>query len=1341
MSNLTQNYEISVWSILAQKETKLGIIGGNDMLTPARAQAPQLKRNINGTKTLTFSLYTKYIDEIDGEKKVNPFCNLIHNESRIKLKWKNKWYEFIVKSIIEDSENNKNTYIAEDAFITELSRKGFDIELSTELENNQGTIIELENKILENSDWQLDEENSVVGPLLKEDTLVKLITIDKITATECCEIDNNGKLQIIKKNFVIPKDSTIYAFYSSLYKKDSFFQFYYNTTYKFGDDGFIVDCPIYSVDKYKYNDDLPNNTKDYELTTYKGKQLVRTQKIVYNKILDKYVSLYQDSSKNEIGCFTETEIVTDDFVSNLATNGSDFTSDLGWYSIGNNSTVEFYSYPSAEEVLQSIKKNKTITSKSYIKISDITATNNIFYNSGFEDSKSLIKTLYNGQKFVIRLKYKYKKKDEDDKKVEPLKEIETTKKGTQLTNGFKVSVCEYEFDDNGEPKITDVLFETSLDEKTENGFKKDVDDSSFWTAICTCKDKYTKSELLEANIGLFFSYEISDNSKTIKKSNLKNYEFCIENFEFFEYKEKIIDDENSKRDYYLLGETPSGEIRIKYNYFKTEQEYEDADDIEYEYQGYTEKNYGKKFVENYQQIRSITEKESNIFNLTQSLCETFEVWADFVVEHDDLGYILKDSNGNFIKKIVFKPFVGKENWSGFHYKTNLKSIQRTTESKQITTKTIVKTNSNEFAPNGFCTIAYSEENPSGEAFIYDFRYYENQNLIDAAKLTEELQGTKGLYTKLKSINNKITKKTEDLLCSSNKLLKLEADREILIAKEAELATSIATNKKSFKTLTGYSYKNFSSLSQDKINENFEIDGVSGLFLVIYNESNELKEIKKQVSQIKKDYKSEKTTYNQLVSNNAEFKRQKEELILSFETKYAPFIQEGTWVDESYIDHNLYYIDAKSIAATSALPQVTYSIDVLDLSGLEEFKNYDIDLGDKTYITDPEFFGYINTGAFRTPRRQEVIISEMTEELEEPEKNKIVVQNFKTQFDDIFHRITATTQQLKLNEGAYQRASGAFNNYGLDSNIAQNAFNSTNFVLKNNTNTWDTQGFLSAGSNGKYLLKVHDGAIMTSSDGNWNKIIDARGINADYIYAGQLDAGKINIVSELKVNENQDLEYAVTFDKDGLSMYDYSGSKKTRLRLGKILEEDKITELYGLQLYNSSGEQTFKTDSDGNISITGEIRAGSGLIGGWGIEGDRLVHYNDYNLIDAMIATEKGDSYSVNGYSNDNWRFLLGIDGSNANFGVTANGNLFANGVDIKDGNISIGDLFKITSNGGNGQAMSYGLNIKLNPENQNEEIVIESDDRVIGIRERNKNGVGWTWITILGDFTNATLGG
>ena len=115
-------------------------------------------------------------------------------------------------------------------------------------------------------------------------------------------------------------------------------------------------------------------------------------------------------------------------------------------------------------------------------------------------------------------------------------------------------------------------------------------------------------------------------------------------------------------------------------------------------------------------VRSITAKESNYFNILQSIAETFEAWLSLEVTRDTDGAITS-------KTVKFKNYLGNENYANFRYGVNLKDIQRTTSSKNITTKLIVKQNSNELAENGFCTIQRAGGNPTGENYIYDFQYY------------------------------------------------------------------------------------------------------------------------------------------------------------------------------------------------------------------------------------------------------------------------------------------------------------------------------------------------------------------------------------------------------------------------------------------------------------------------------------------------------------------------------------------------------------------------------------------------------------------------------------------
>jgi hypothetical protein len=57
------------------------------------------------------------------------------------------------------------------------------------------------------------------------------------------------------------------------------------------------------------------------------------------------------------------------------------------------------------------------------------------------------------------------------------------------------------------------------------------------------------------------------------------------------------------------------------------------------------------------------------------------------------------------------------------------------------------------------------------------------------------------------------------------------------------------------------------------------------------------------------------------------------------------------------------------------------------------EDFTYELGDKTFVEDLEFFG--------EKCRAEVIVTEVTEDLDDPSKNKIKVQNFKSQFQDLF----------------------------------------------------------------------------------------------------------------------------------------------------------------------------------------------------------------------------------------------------------------------------------------------------------------------------------------------------
>ena len=131
MSILKKPYEISIWddewdaSEGKFVERKVCTIGSNTLQTQSKVFSPKLKRNTNGSKSLTFQIYARYVDNFTGEWIDNPYVNELISERKVKLNYNNDWYDFIVKNVQQDSTTYLYTYQLEDAVVNELSKNGF----------------------------------------------------------------------------------------------------------------------------------------------------------------------------------------------------------------------------------------------------------------------------------------------------------------------------------------------------------------------------------------------------------------------------------------------------------------------------------------------------------------------------------------------------------------------------------------------------------------------------------------------------------------------------------------------------------------------------------------------------------------------------------------------------------------------------------------------------------------------------------------------------------------------------------------------------------------------------------------------------------------------------------------------------------------------------------------------------------------------------------------------------------------------------------------------------------------------------------------------------------------
>ena len=1149
------------------KEIKIATIGSDQMETPARCVNAKLTRKVNGENTLVFTMYYRYWDDTTQEMVYNPFNPLMVNERKVKLRLgpaaesaddaRCKWYDFIIKSVQENSETKAFTYTCKDQFVNELSKTGFEIELDNELENNMGTIDQLCTYILDGSDWKLDTEETEILKQFTEEPLYEVSVVDSGDAIRAVNIEDD-------KDSITINGKTIYVFYSNVNDKKPQWQFLIlpdgETSFK-TDDDLVIDKSYknYIIDVDYGNGDYPNIVqqninKEYLIklsTSYRGQRLVRQHQTKYDSTIDKYVGVYKKSGDNKkYYGFSESEYKSSGAILNYAANPSNFTSTTGWQTDSAQLEYTIKTYP--EGTLPSGAHYQSFLS---FKNKDAWVL-----NTGIGGHRSSIGSFTKDKDYVLRIKY-----------------------ASSITGGVTYSnpdtalfakICEYRFDDDSRYS----LFNTVFDFKTYNaGQTNDTEKVENYIYMkATCLRSISKTELTDWDfkIGLFLKFEQD--------------EVYIEDLQIFPF--ESYKDESGVERLCVPGGTLHSEIKTKYTYYLPNSEWTDISDLVADYEGYEPSS---QYIQTYDftdmitgtneftKVRSISAKESNRFNLIQELCEAFECWPRFTVKRNqitgqvyygkDLG--IQDSDAYRQQKFVsFHEFVGKDNYVGFHYGLNSKSIQRTIDSAAIVTKIIVKDNANEFAPNGFCSIARSSESPNKENFLLNFNHYYRHNLLDVDVVTNDLyvnaNGYLGYYSQLKSWNN---------------------DRDYKIDFQAGLLSDIAQQQASYTT-----YKtSYDSAVEEQLIIVQDTARLVGVVKYTTSEKEEIEEIEKKsltndnfsilvpflLSEPPEEAKQEnwgsKGTYHnntkllsywtkwcqceniidshepkykdaerklqekqaQYDQINADLKllaQKKRELNLQFYKKYSRFIQEGSWIKEDYVDHNLYYIDAESTLHTSAQPKVTYNISVIDISMLEGYEGYDFDIGDKTYVEDVEFFGWSLRDS-STPYREEIIVNEITTELDAPEKDQIKVQNYKTQFEDLFQRITASTQQAEYHTGEYVRAASAIQSNGtISGDILQNSLNENSLILQNTRDQsvrWDESGITTTClSNPSQMVRVVSGGIFISNDGGqtWRTGVTGNGINTAYLTAGQINTNDIYIMN----GDNA----AFRWGKDGIKAY-------------------------------------------------------------------------------------------------------------------------------------------------------------------------------------------------------------
>ena len=1202
MSILKKPYEISIWDDIWDSasgkfvERRLAIIGSNKMTSPGRALEPTLTREVSGNRSFAFKMYKNYVDPLTGENVINPFVQYLVAERKVKLKYGKKiaivagveeevdcWYDFLIKNISEPSATGLYAYTLEDAHVVELSKNGFNVIFDEQQSNNLGTLDELATRALEDTDWTVETEKFVQKI---EEPLVHLIATQEIRAHHI--IDEFGTAEgvtIEEVQTLIPIGSQVLAFYSCCKNKPYRFQFLYKADNKFHTDErqivddyncqYYIDYPrleeSYTVKNTDYGIAIPtgfslainpkfDNKNDSTISLLaKGGRFGFTQKSKYSDLFDRYMLQYIDTNKETYWGYDESTVVSPVLLDNLV-SGSACTSTDGWTGAYSTTSSSYHNkgnlYKTKIQSLigrwigTSFKTNSELIAEGFNSDTDALllqpclkvefpalksltdaglSISNMLINAGFYDNKQLIKTLRSGDKYILRIKIR----DKNGRYLQTLTNWdihlkECTYASSSGTYAFGSSYGSFVESGVGDGYITGEYIIDLNSPMTEEEFQNKTIKLVFTPGVSSEKQIYY-IEALE-----FFRRYDAENGEYIPLSS---------NSEILQV--QTITNRCLYKDSELFGDDKVSAI-TQLNEIKTQNLYYDI--------------YKPVLYSTAEKQRSITIKESNYFNILQTLAETFEAWLEIDITRSAIGAVTG-------KKIRFNNYIGQNNYASFRYGVNLTDITRRHDSKTVVTKMVVKDNLNEHAPNGFCTIQRAGSNLTGENVLYNFDYYVSTGLMNGVDLNKYLyqeatiaNGLKyGYYTRLGQLNEIIRSKSDELSSLITTKAKLEGNIIAAEAKKNQANTAHEQAALDFESLVGKPYTSTEIDEQTSARSD-----VTRYYTKILTNLKAEQDATIEWSVLQSQKVQLDQNVDALQSEIDDVMNEKKELNAQFYAKYYRFIQEGTWIKEDYIDDEKYYVDAQAALYNSCYPKVTYSINVMEISQLPGYDHFSFDLGDITYAEDPELFG--------EEGRAEVIITELSQNLDNPSKNTIKVQTYKNQFQDLFQKLTATSQQVQYNTGSYKKAE----RMASADNVLKREF------LKGTLEDMSTL-LESAGEQdvrwGEYGLIVQDmhvkskqirmvgGAILLSKENSDGVVEWVTGITSDGIAADLLTAGKIN-TEQIQIMAGS--EPSFRWDAYGITAYDFikadtlGGSVINGLNLKKFTRFDRFG-FYGAEI--------------------------------------------------------------------------------------------------------------------------------------------------------------------------------
>ena len=1159
-------------------------LGSSSSTFSGQAFDVEFYTKIDGTHELSFKLPRYYYDEFTGERVKNELVELVVNKSHIELtkknrKGKEKTFYLVVNNRKDKEEKGvfSYEYSCTDVYIEELSKNGYSVFFDDEVEGNGlGDIHHFAKVVAEKSGWNYAVQANDKLPEYKID--------EKYDPLQMRMNEVRTVVPVFPVEYI--PELKRYCYATDLYK-----------VYRFSGDSNKYGHRIYCYDDSK------------TITTSAAKNLLHNG----------------DDFVDTIGWNTCQDVTNDKSPGAITENLTPI--------IGNEKVKvdgkEIYSMTLSADSAAFLLMNDTCADANKIIQADKPY---IFYFKGSKNIKITNIRIYGKNPFTNKVSpdYMNRLEGEDVYSSETCYVIKTK---TAISNPYFTFTVTVDKNSEGERKgfIHKILFFEAIAKGNEGTSDKDVEDTkkrqlkileTFTNGkaltdseddLITFPDESTFKAFTEHKVQHFYREhqvyklnitatpsvgELRERDVEEKITYLNIDEDIVKNFTesysspnngeiWSPYYKKItvVSEKNNK----MLNFEPTVESlmsalgRVNDDYPETKVVYKnDKDGKYYEYyetDDFSNKGYLKGRTVDYaflgdgknEKRRTYKVSKSNFFNIIQDLAELFKVWPVFEL-------IKNHETNEVIRQFYFREGAIKDNFSGFHRGVNLVDITRTMDSNDVVTKIFVEDQENDLADEGFVTIRTAALNPWGENYYYNFGYYIDQKLLNVVD-----NGTPLVEKDKDELYQEVGRRNRDIRDLNEENIELKMQLSDLEAREVSLTMQIATAQERVASMTADLNEEIWTLNEDGLYDiTYKVASKTdrdNLDRAIGNHNETITKKTEELSKVKTDIQAIQEKHKENNDKITTFQKEKEKLINAFEELYRPFIKEGVWFDNSYIDNNTYYLDSLKVMQNSSRPKLEWSISVIDGSIATELENFEFEVGDKTLLVDNEFFGIEKNE--RENYTFEVLIAGIKEGLDNAVKNTIEVRNYLTSFEDLFQRVAAATQTLELNEQTYNKSEYFTADGKLSADLLQKTLDQNKFILANasdNSFKLDHTGlsFHAVDNPTKQLRIIAEGMFVSNSrnlqtgEPLWRTGITADGISADLITAGTIDTANIRIYSG-----SQPLQI---WNAIGISSY--SRNKDGSANTSNFIRLDQFG-LYVINLDNvTSTDNTFELNEAG-----------------------------------------------------------------------------------------------------------------------------------------------------------------